>query len=66
MTDHYDALETRDPAEREAALMQALPAQVAHAKAATGWYGRSLADVDPASVTSREALAALPVTRKPA
>ncbi len=64
MSDHYDALETRDPAEREAALMAALPAQVAHAKGATDWYAKSLADVDPASVTSREALAALPVTRK--
>ena len=30
---HYDALETRSPQAREAALMAALPAQVAHAKA---------------------------------
>ncbi len=64
MSDHYDSLEARDPAEREAAFMQALPAQIAHARARTGWYARSLADIDPASVTSRAALAALPVTRK--
>ena len=64
MSDHYDALETRDPGEREAALMAALPVQVAHAKDATDWYAKSLAEVDPASVSSREALAALPVTRK--
>ena len=64
MSDHYDALETRDPTARERALMQALPAQIAHAKSGTDWYARSLADIDPASVTSREALAALPVTRK--
>jgi len=32
MSKHYDALETRNPVEREAALMAALPAQVAHAQ----------------------------------
>ena len=66
MTDSpfYDELETRDPAEREAQLMQALSEQVAHAKANTGWYGESLADADPAEIDSRQALAGLPVTRK--
>ena len=29
MSKHYDTLETRSPAEREKALMQALPLQVA-------------------------------------
>jgi len=29
---YYDTLEIRDPAAREAALMAALPAQVAHAQ----------------------------------
>ena len=33
MSKHYDTLETRTPAEREKALMQALPQQIAHAKA---------------------------------
>ena len=33
MTEAFDALETRDPAEREAALMRALPAQIAAAQA---------------------------------
>ena len=32
---YYDALETRDPEVRERALFAALPAQLAHAKAAT-------------------------------
>ena len=32
MNNYFDALETRDNAEREAALMAALPGQVAHAK----------------------------------
>ena len=32
MSKHYDALETRNSVEREAALMAALPAQIAHAQ----------------------------------
>ncbi len=64
MTDHYDALETRDPEARERAILERLPKQVAHAKARAAAFARLLADVDPASVTSREALARLPVTRK--
>jgi phenylacetate-CoA ligase len=60
----YDALETRDPAAREAALLAALPAQVAHAQANTGAFAELLAGVDPASITSRAALARLPVIRK--
>ncbi len=61
---HFDTLETRDPQARERALRDALPAQVAHAKARTSAFARLLADVDPASVASRAALARLPVTRK--
>lgn len=64
MSEHYDSLETRDPAEREAQLMAALPAQVAHAQQATRAFGEILAGVDAARVTSRAALARLPVTRK--
>ncbi len=64
MTTHYDALETRPPAEREAALMRALPLQVANAKNNTAGFAKILAAVDPATVTTRAALAALPVTRK--
>ncbi|MBV6631713.1 MAG: AMP-binding protein [Alphaproteobacteria bacterium] len=65
MTDaHYDALETRSHDEREARLMAALTDQVAHAKANSAAYADMLADVDPASVTDRAALAKLPVTRK--
>ena len=58
-----DALETRDPAAREAALMAALPAQVRAAQATTA-MGEVLAGVDAATITSRAALAKLPVTRK--
>lgn len=66
MTDFYDNLETRAPEERERAQMAALPAQVAHAKANAPGFAKILADVDPAAVASRDALASLPVTRKSA
>ena len=64
MNTHYDALETRDPAQREAALLSALPQLVAHAKAKASAFAKSLQAVDAASVTSRAALARLPVIRK--
>ena len=64
MQDYYDSLETRPAAQREAELMAALPAQVAHAQRATGAYREILEGVDAARVTDREALARLPVTRK--
>jgi phenylacetate-CoA ligase len=64
MSEHFDTLETRDPEVRERALLAALPQQVAYAKANAPAFARILADIDPAAVTSREALARLPVTRK--
>ena len=64
MTDYFDALETRTPAEREAALMAALPRQIAHAQAHSAAMGEILAGFDAAAITSRAALAQLPVTRK--
>jgi phenylacetate-CoA ligase len=64
MTDHFDTLETRDAELREQALFAALPRQLAHAKASAPAFARILADVDPPSVTTREALANVPVTRK--
>ena len=62
----YDALETRSPDTREATLLAALPQQVAHAQRATPAFAEILAGVDAAAVTSRAALAQLPVTRKSA
>lgn len=64
MAEYYDELETRSADARAAWLAEALPRQIAHAKAGSAHFGRSLADVDPASVTDRAALAALPVVRK--
>ena len=63
MTDHYDALEARDPAAREVTLTAALPRQVAAAQRTAG-FGELLAGVDAAGVTTRSALARLPVLRK--
>ena len=59
----FDALESRDPAAREAALMAALPAQVAAAQAVPA-LAQKLAGIDAKATTSRAALARLPVTRK--
>ena len=64
MTDFYDALEQRDPKLREASLLQALPAQIAHAQAHTSAWGEILQGVDASTITTRQALARLPVTRK--
>ena len=64
MNDHFDTLETRSPAEREAAQMAALPSQIAHAQRHSAAFADILKGVDAASVNSRAALAHLPVTRK--
>lgn len=63
MTDFYDALERRDPAQREAALLARLPIHVAQAQRSAA-LGERLAGIDASAVTSRAALARLPVTRK--
>ncbi len=57
------ALELRSAAVREAALMAALPGLVAAAQALPA-YAERLAGVAPAQITSRAALARVPVTRK--
>ena len=64
VSDFFDALETRESAVREAALMSALPGQVAHAQKASPAFAGILKGVDAAAVSSRAALARLPVTRK--
>lgn len=62
--DHFDQLETRDPEAREQSLFALLPDLVRKAMAqAPGWAGH-LKGVDPAAVTSRDALAKLPILRK--
>jgi phenylacetate-CoA ligase len=63
MTDHYDALETREPAKREADLFSRLPGVLRKAVAAPA-YAERLRGIDPAEITSRAALAQLPLLRK--
>jgi phenylacetate-CoA ligase len=64
MSAHFDTLETRPHATREAALMAALPQHIAHAQQHSAAYAGLLAGIDAASINSREALARLPVVRK--
>jgi phenylacetate-CoA ligase len=64
MNTHMDALETRDPAAREAALLAALPGQIAHAQKNAPAFAEILKDIHAADITSRAALAKLPVIRK--
>ena len=63
MTDHYDWKETRDHAMREADLFSQLPDVLRRAMEAPG-YAKHLRGIDPAGITSRAALATLPVLRK--
>jgi phenylacetate-CoA ligase len=62
-TEHYDAIETRAPAAREAELFSRLPEILRKAMQAPG-YAERLRGVNPAHITSRAALATLPVLRK--
>ncbi|RYH08926.1 phenylacetate--CoA ligase family protein [Tropicimonas sp. IMCC6043] len=63
MSKPFDALERRTADQRAAALAEALPKQIAAARALPG-YANSLADVDAARITGPKALAELPVLRK--
>jgi len=65
MSTLYDALESRDPSARENDVVSALPALIARAKQAPGW-ATILNHVNPQDISSRTALAELPVTRKSA
>jgi phenylacetate-CoA ligase len=60
----FDALETRDVAERERTQFAALPGLIAHAKLHSTYFAQSLSQIDAASINSRAALAKLPVLRK--
>ena len=64
MSEHYDDLETRDPAAREAALFESLRAQIAEAEGEAPGMARHLDGVEAGAVTGRAELAALPVLRK--
>lgn len=61
---HYDNLESRDPAERDKALFAALPKQIENAQKHAPGLARILSGVNPRDITNRTALAQLRVTRK--
>ena len=61
---HFDTLETRDPELRRKQQLASLRGQLAHAKANAPAFAQRLAAVDPDAITSLDALAQLPVTRK--
>lgn len=63
MTEYYDALETRNAAQREADLFARLPDVLRRAMAAPA-YAERLSGIDPSDITSRAALAQLPLLRK--
>lgn len=67
MTDFYSALgaaEQRPSAERAHAHFRALPLQIQHAQHTSVAFAEILKGVNALAVTSRDALAQLPVTRK--
>ena len=63
MSDHYDSRETEQRDERDAALFRQLPEVLRAALASEAWRAH-LGRIDPETITSRSALAALPVLRK--
>jgi phenylacetate-CoA ligase len=63
MTAHFDTLETRPPEAREADLFGRLEQAIVAALTAPA-YAERLKGVDPRAITSRAALAGLPVLRK--
>ncbi|NQW11963.1 MAG: AMP-binding protein [Alphaproteobacteria bacterium] len=64
MGEYYDALEVRSADERAASIAERLPAQLTHAKKNTAHFATALAGIDAEAITTRAALAALPVLRK--
>jgi phenylacetate-CoA ligase len=63
LADHYDDLETLDPAKREASLFARLSEILKRAAEAPA-YAERFKGIELESIRSREALAALPVLRK--
>lgn len=64
MSEFFDVLETRSPEQRERELMAALPDAIARAISGAPAIAEQLRGIDPATITTRQALATLPVLRK--
>jgi phenylacetate-CoA ligase len=60
----YDAIEVREPTEREAALLAALPRTIAAAKENSPAYQHLLRSVHPEDIVDRRTLSQLPLIRK--
>ena len=61
---HFDRLETRSPEQRELAQFGMLPGVLQRAKELAPGWRTHLADIAPEEITSRAALATLPLIRK--
>lgn len=64
MSNYYDQFETRESAKRQAQLLEAIRAQLGHAQKNAPAYAATLAKLDPSSLSSLDAIADLPITRK--
>ena len=62
--DFHNPAEGQDPQAREEKLLADLPAFIAFAKEKCEAYRQRLADINPADINSRDALAELPTTEK--
>lgn len=65
MPQYFDALETRDPKARERALMKTLSKFLVEVSDTIPAWKKRLAKLDLSTIKSREALAQIPVLRKP-
>lgn len=61
---HFDQLETRDPQQRERAQFALMPDFLRRTVSLAPGWASHLAGIDPGEITSRAALAQLPVLRK--
>ncbi len=63
---YFDRQEVREPGERERSIFHALPGLIRHAIDNAPFFRERLAGVEPDAVTTRSALARLPVVRREA
>jgi len=66
VTDHFDQLEIRDPEQRELAQFNLLPDLIRQATAQAPGWADHLKGIDAGALTTRAALAGVPVLRKAA
>ena len=65
MSEYFDELETLEPAERESRIFADMPEFLGSISSKIKGWNERLAGIDVSTITSREALATLPVLRKP-